>query len=117
MNIRAVKVEVEPDFKSKSEEEWWKVGAYILEDEMGVSIVDTRHEALMFYFLGQRYKPDFIHVTADGYLIVVETKGSKNQRGYTSTRTAIRNASRAFPWFHWYLAIGGAKGWELEEIC
>lgn len=102
-----------PEYKSRTEAEWARVGDLILMDEFQKQVVVQMYEPVAFYVPSGRYKPDFMHILEDGTMIFVEVKGSKKQKGYRSSRQKLREAANVFPMFTWVMAV---KGWEIEVL-
>jgi len=105
-----------PKYKSKNESDWATFGSMILFAELQTATQWQGYEPVTFNIPGGRYKPDFMHVLADGRIAWVEVKGSKKQRGYRESRSKLRAAASIHPWFIWIEAIGEYMSWEIETL-
>jgi len=106
-----------PQYDSKAEEWWAAWGEWLIGSEVEGEVVETYYHPLTFHLAGESYTPDFLHLLADGRLVLVEIKGSTKQKGYRDARSKLRAAAVMYPWVTWYEALVGRGGWEkLERI-
>lgn len=105
-----------PQYRSKAEAAWAKVGPLILAADYDARVLFTKHEPLSFNLPGGRYLVDFMHVLDTGQVIFVEVKGSRRMRGYTASRLRLKAAAAVFPFWTFVEAVGGGEDWEIEEV-
>lgn len=93
-------------FKSDEERYFWQVGQAVLEglaEFQGAEVTEMTYEALTFDIAGTNYTEDFYVKMRlkDGpwFLVCVEVKGSKKQRGYRETKAKLTSASSLYPEF------------------
>jgi hypothetical protein len=103
-------------FKSQTERTWAQIGGFILEDELGVGTLLQQYEPMTFHIPGGRYRPDFLHILADGRMVFVECKGSKKQRNYRDARSKLRATASLHPWATWIEARRIGENWEIEIL-
>lgn len=117
MNIHIDIEKLLPVFDSRSEAWWHEYGTLILADHLQVGIVLMQYHPVTFSLPGGTYTPDFLHVTADGHIIIVEIKGSKRQHNYRDARSKLRAAADLYRWATFFEAIvSGGVCSSLEEI-
>lgn len=86
----------------------------------GEAVVFWGYEWMSFKLPGGSYTPDFLYLLADGRLVFVECKGSKNQANYRDARSKLRAAATLNPWF-WFYEVRIEKSawnsaWNIERI-
>lgn len=116
LTARARLLALIPAFDSEGERWWQQYGALLLGDEAGSAVVWTQYHPLTFRLPGGSYTPDFLHILADGRIVLVEVKGSKQQKGYRDARSKLRAAAEVYGWLVWYEAIIGRNGCEVLEL-
>ncbi len=127
-----------PTFRS-AEERWWHThGALVIGNEFGADVLRTFYEPASWAIPGGTYKPDWLHVLADGRLVFVETKAlilknkiidradgtsevkqvhnSRAQHGYRDARLRLRSAAECYGFFVWVEARIGKHGEHEIEI-
>jgi hypothetical protein len=105
-----------PKYRSKIEEEYATLGEILVHEWLGVRVLLTHYEPLIFQLPGAfSYKGDFMHVLEDRRILFVEVKNSKKQKGYRITHNKILTAAAIHPYFMWAECIKD-KGWAFEEI-
>ena len=105
-----------PRYDSDSEEWWASYGALLLGDEAGSPVALTQYHALTLHLPGGSYTPDFLHILADGRLVVVEVKGSQKQRGYRDARAKLRAAADLYRWATFYEARIARGSCDVLEV-
>ncbi len=105
-----------PTFDSQAEAWWDTHGPLLLADELRCAVALTQYHAITVHLPGGSYTPDFLHILADGRLILVEIKGSKQQRGYRDARAKLRAAADLYRWATWYECRVDHGAFELELI-
>ncbi len=122
------------------EEAWWQThGALYVANEFGCAVAVTLYEPASWSIPGGSYKPDFLHMLADGRMVFVEVKAlilkdkvitrrdgtaevkqvhnSAAQHGYRDARLRLRAAAEVYPYFVWCEARIGKRGaFEFEII-
>lgn len=116
MKAKAVFALAGIQYKSKSEEDWAKIGKAMMEDDLRKPVVLWAYEPVTFNLPGNKYTPDFWYLMNDGTLVFVEVKGSRRQKNYRDSRSKLRMASKIHPYFMWYMATGKGMDWTLEKI-
>lgn len=98
-----------PKFKSKAEARY----AELLERQRRAGQIESwRYEAITLRIgLGARYSPDFLVVTNDGRMRLVEVKGHMKE----AARVRLRVAVEMYPQFAWLL-VWSKKGKFEPEI-
>lgn len=71
-------------------------------------------ETVTFNVPGVKYTPDFIGITPDNEIVVIEIKGSKRQRGFYYTRARMIAAHVLLPLFH-FIVVEVKKEKEADE--
>jgi len=105
-----------PAYKSKTEGYWADIGHVYIADEFDARVVHSHYEPFNINLGGHYWKPDFLHILETGQQIIVEVKGTKRHKGFATSLIKIKDAARMFPYWTFVLAVGGAKGFELETI-
>jgi hypothetical protein len=106
-----------PRYDSAAEEWWARYGALLLASELGQEIVLTQYHPMTFHLPGGTYTPDFLHVSGDGKLYIIEIKGSRAQKNYRDARAKLRAAADLYRWATFYEALIGRNGCQdLEKI-
>ena len=117
MNLNIDIARLAPTFDSAAEEWWHKYGTLLLTDRLGEGIALTQYHAFTLHLPGGSYTPDFLHVTSDGRMLIVEVKGSTKQRNYRDARSKLRAAAELYRWAVFYEVIVTKGGCEkIEEI-
>lgn len=71
--------------------------------------VSDEHEPITFNMNGMKYTPDFLGVTEDEEVVVIEVKATKRQRGYYYSRSRIIASHMMLPHFHYIIVeVGGS---------
>ena len=81
-----------------------------------MNTLEMVYEPITFNLAGNKYTPDFMHLTDRGEVVFVEIKGSKRQRGYRDARSKLRLAKATHPWFTFVECIGRSDNWTVEII-
>lgn len=89
-----------PAYKSGLESRWSVIGPTIISEQFGTQVVRTMYEPFSLNLSGGSYTPDFMHVLADGRVIIVETKGSRFLRSTADSRSKFRAAAVDFSMFY-----------------
>lgn len=99
-----------PKFKSKAEARY----AQLLERQRRAGQIESwRYEAITLRIgLGARYSPDFLVVTNDGRMRLVEVKGHMKE----AARVRLRVAVEMYPQFSWLLVWSKKGGFEPELL-
>jgi hypothetical protein len=106
-----------PQYDSRGEEWYARIGYLLTGDELGSEVVLTQYHALKVNLPGGSYEPDFLHILADGRLVIVEVKGSREQKGYRDARAKLRAAADLYRWATWLeIRADGRGACELEVI-
>lgn len=105
-----------PRFDSNAEAWWDTYGAPIIADELGCAVTLSQFHPLTFHLPGGNYTPDFLHILTDGRLVLVEVKGSQQQKNYRDARSKLRAAAAIYPWATWYEVRGCGGDFEMELI-
>lgn len=78
-------------------------------------------EPVMFRIADRlNYTPDFMHITEDGYIVFVEVKASKFQKGYQYSVSRMKACAQKFPMFYWVIVVRGKRsdgGWEARIVA
>lgn len=102
--------------RSDSEVQWRAIGESLLADKIGSPVVWVGYEWVTFRVPGGTYTPDFMYIFENGSVAFVEIKGSKKQRGYTTTRQKLRATATLNPWFYFFEVVGRGMNWQIESI-
>jgi hypothetical protein len=102
--------------RSSHEVQWQRIGAAIMEGEVGSPVTWQGYEWLSFRVPGGTYTPDFMYIFKTGEMAFVEVKGSKRQQGYVTTRQKIRATATLNPWFYFFEVVGKGTDWEVELV-
>ncbi len=113
---RANVAHLAPAYDSQGEQWWANYGALLLAAELGAPVVLTQYHPLTFHLPGGSYTPDFMHIMADGRLVVIEVKGSRKQPNYRDARSKLRAAQALYPWATWYEARIARQTCEALEL-
>ena len=106
-----------PQYDSAGERWWATYGPLLIASDAHQPVALTQHHALTFTLPGGRYTPDFLHILADGRLVLVEVKGSRRQSNYRDARSKLRAAAELYPWAAWVEArVDGRGACEIEWL-
>ena len=106
---------VNPRFRSQVEQAWDLFGDKLLQDDLGIKPLMRIYEAMSFNIAGRRYTPDFIHILENGWIVVVECKGSRHMKSYRDSRLRWNICSELYSFFVWAWADQDKNGiWTIE---
>lgn len=103
-------------YDSRIEEEWHNSGSIYLVHYFNQNCIRTDYQPITFNLPGKiSYTPDFLHILADGRVIICEIKNSPKNKGYQTTLNKIKTAQEIYPYFIYIIAFA-ELGWEIRKI-
>jgi len=103
-------------FRSEYEGAFAQIAHALLADEFGSPVERLDYEPVTWNLPGNRYTPDFVAILADGRIVHVEVKGSRQQRGYRDARSKLREAAAMHPEYTWVEAVVTLRRGEIANI-
>ncbi len=103
-------------YDSRIEEKWVTSGNIYLQDFFNATCIRTDYQPITFNLPGPiQYTPDFLHILADGRVIICEIKNSPKNKGHQTTLNKIKTAQEIYPYFI-YIIVYAELGWEIRRI-
>jgi len=104
-------------YKSKYEKEWSLIGPTLLLEATGNHYQIVAYEPWSFLLGASKFTPDFLLMSEEGTIAIVEVKGSKHLKSYRDSRSKLAVSSGMFPMFDfWMSTFDRKKGWSMEKM-